>query len=142
MSWAGLFTLVHVIAFAAWALLLIGPRGPRTAAIILYFGVGLLCLAYTVMFASQAGALRPADFMSIGGIKSLFARDGGVVLGWTHYLALDLFTGQWIAKDADHKGFSRIAQTPILILTLLAGPIGLLVWMFIRERRARQSARS
>ena len=140
MDWAGLFTLVHVIAFAAWALLLIGPRGARTAAITLYFGVGLLCLAYTAMFLSQLGAMRPGHFISIEGIRTLFSRDGGIVLGWTHYLALDLFIGQWIAKDADHKGFSRLAQAPVLLLTLLAGPIGLLVWLVIRERRARRAA--
>jgi len=140
MSWGALFTLVHVVAFAAWALLLVGPRGLRTAAIILYLGVGILCLAYAAMFIGQVNVMRPAHFMSIEGIRTLFSRDGGIVLGWTHYLALDLFTGQWIAKDADHKGFSRLAQAPLLFLTLLVGPIGLLIWLVIRERRARRTA--
>jgi len=141
MPWGGLFTFVHVIAFAGWAFLLFGPRGQRTAAIILYFGVGLLCLTYAVMFASELRAIAAGDFLSIEGIRSLFASDAGIVIGWTHYLAFDLFIGQWIAKDADHKGYSRLAQTPILLLTLVAGPIGLLVWLAVRERRARASAR-
>jgi hypothetical protein len=141
MPWNGLFTFIHVIAFAGWALLLFGPRGPRTAAIILYFGVGLLCLAYAAMFVSEFRAMAGGDFMSIDGIRLLFASDGGIVIGWTHYLAFDLFIGQWIAKDADHKGVSRIVQMPILLLSLLAGPIGLLIWLVIRERRAR-AARS
>ena len=141
MPWGGLFTFVHVIAFVGWALLLLGPRGQRTAAIILYFGVGLLCLAYAAMFATEFRAVAGGDFLSIEGIRSLFASDAGIVIGWTHYLAFDLFIGQWIAKDADHKGFSRIAQVPILLLTLLAGPIGLLIWLVIRESRARASAR-
>ena len=94
------------------------------------------------MFASQFGSIVAGDFLSIEGIRSLFASDGGVVIGWTHYLAFDLFIGQWIAKDADHKGVSRIAQVPVLILTFLAGPIGLLVWLVVRERRARAAARS
>jgi hypothetical protein len=63
--------------------------------------------------------------------------DGGMVLGWTHYLAFDLFVGLWIARDADAKGFSRLAQLPVLFLVLMAGPIGLLVWLIVRERRAR-----
>ena len=63
--------------------------------------------------------------------------DGGIVLGWTHYLAFDLFVGLWIARDADAKGFSRLVQLPILFFTLMAGPIGLLLWLVIRERRAR-----
>ena len=141
MPWAGLFTFVHVVALAGWALLFLAPRSPRVASYVLYLCVGMICLTYTVMFASQLGSIAGGDFLSIEGIKALFASDGGVVIGWTHYLAFDLFIGQWIAKDADHKGFSRVAQAPILLLTLLAGPIGLLIWLVARERRARASIR-
>ncbi len=141
MPWGGLFTFVHVVALAGWLLVFLAPRGPRAASYVLYLCVGLLCLAYMVMFVSQAGIIVRGDFLSIEGIRALFASDAGIVIGWTHYLAFDLFIGQWIAKDADHKGFSRIAQAPILLLTLLAGPIGLLIWLVMRERRARASAR-
>ena len=142
MPWGSLFTFVHVVAVAGWAMLFFLPRGPRVAAYLLYLCVGLLCLAYAVMFASQFGAIASGDFLSIEGIRALFQSDSGIVIGWTHYLAFDLFIGQWIAKDADHKGFSRIVQAPILLLTLLAGPIGLLVWLIIRERRARAVSRA
>jgi hypothetical protein len=70
----------------------------------------------------------------------LFMSDGGIVLGWTHYLAFDLFVGLWISRDADAKGFSRLTQLPFLFMTFLAGPIGLLAWLVIRERRARAAA--
>lgn len=141
MSWPTLFNATNGLALAAWALLIVGPHSPRMAAIILYFGVGLLCLAYTVMFASQIESVFQADFTGVDGIRALFATDAGIVIGWTHYLAFDLFIGQWIAKDADQKGFSRVAQAPILLLTLFAGPIGLLLWLTMRERRARAAAR-
>ena len=68
---------------------------------------------------------------SIEGIRALFQSDGGIVLGWTHYLAFDLFTGLWIARDADAKGFSRLVQLPFLAATFLAGPIGLLSWLYL-----------
>ena len=142
MPWEGLFTFVHVVALVGWVLLFLAPRGPRVAAYVLFLCVGLLCLTYAVMFTSQFGSIVAGDFLSIEGIRALFAGDGGIVIGWTHYLAFDLFIGQWIAKDADHKGVSRIAQVPVLILTFLAGPIGLLVWLVVRERRARAAARS
>lgn len=142
MSWGGLFIFVHVVALAGWAMLFVLPRGQRVAAYVLYLCVGLLCLTYAVMFASRFKAIIVGDFLSIDGLKALFATDAGIVIGWTHYLAFDLFIGQWIAKDADHKGFSRLAQAPVLLLTLLAGPIGLLVWLVMRERRARAVARA
>ena len=139
--WDSLFILTNAIAFAGWAMLAFLPRKPMVMASILFLGVGLLCLAYTAMFAVQATAIVSGDFTSIEGIRSLFATDGGIVLGWTHYLAFDLFIGQWIARDADNKGFHRLFQLPFLFLTLMAGPIGLLLWLFVRESRARALAR-
>ena len=151
MGWATIFSITNMIALIAWLLLAVGPRGPKTGAIILYLGVGLLCLAYAVMFgllfgglvdpARVAGATGQGGFTSIEGIRALFMSDGGIVVGWTHYLAFDLFVGQWIAKDADNKGFSRWVQLPVLFITLMAGPIGLLLWLIVRERRARRAAR-
>ena len=142
MAWGGLFVFVHAVALAGWALLFFAPRGPRVASYVLYLSVGVLCLTYAVMFGSRIQDIIAGDFLSIDGLKALFATDAGIVIGWTHYLAFDLFVGQWIAKDADHKGFPRLAQVPLLLLTLLAGPIGLLVWLVLRERRARSVARA
>lgn len=152
MNWDTLFTLTNAWAMIGWAALAFLPRGPRILALILYGGVLLLCLAYAVMFVTLFGNLvdpgrvpgaAEVDFSNynIAGIRALFMSDGGIVLGWTHYLAFDLFTGLWIARDADNKGFSRILQAPILFLTLMAGPIGLLVWLVIREPAARRQAR-
>jgi hypothetical protein len=151
MDWDTIFSLVNAIAVLAWIVLLFLPRGPRLMALVLYLGVGLLCFAYVAMIvgmhAGWLDAARPAgspppnilDY-NIVGLQNLFVSKGGLVMGWTHYLALDLFTGLWIAKDADHKGFSRIAQAPVLLLTFAAGPVGLLIWLLVRERRARRAA--
>jgi hypothetical protein len=141
MNWTSLFIALNVIAFAGWAMLAFLPRRPIVMAIILFFGVGLLCLAYGIMFAFHVRGILAGDFLSIDGIRALFASDAGIVIGWTHYLAFDLFVGQWIARDADNKGFHRLVQLPFLFVTLLAGPIGLLLWLLARERRARAVAR-
>jgi hypothetical protein len=146
--WQALFSFTNVVALIAWAVLVLAPRRPAPLAIVLYLGVGLLCLVYAASFVAlfsgwadpvrEAGVPPPslADY-SVAGLKPFFRSDGGIVVGWTHYLALDLFTGLWIARDADHKGFARLTQAPILLLTFLAGPFGLLVYLVVRERRAR-----
>ena len=148
MSWQTLFTLTNVVALAGWAMLAALPRSKTVYSVVLYACVGLLCLAYAAMFVAlfggmadpvrAAGAGEPnlADY-SVEGLRALFMSDGGIVLGWTHYLAFDLFVGLWVARDADSKGFGRWLQLPILFFTLMAGPIGLLIWLIVRERRAR-----
>jgi hypothetical protein len=150
-GWSALFALTNVVAMAGWAWLAFGPRGDTARAFVLHGGVGLLCVVYVLLFAGLFGGfLDPArvpgsaepdlaDY-SISGLRALFMSDGGLVLGWTHYLALDLFTGQWIARDADRKGWSRSAQVPVLFLTLMAGPLGLLVWLALRRLRPGRAA--
>lgn len=150
--WTTIFGATNLVALAAWAILLFLPRKPVAMAAVLYLGVGLLCLVYAVLLALlvtgaadpvRDAGLPPVDLAdySVAGIKSLFRSDGAIVLGWTHYLAFDLFVGLWIARDADAKQFSRLAQAPVLLATFLAGPLGLFVWLAIRERRARALGR-
>jgi Domain of unknown function (DUF4281) len=147
IEWAGLFSMVNVMALIAWAGLIALPRWPALLSGILYLGVGLLCLIYAVCLIGLLSGLIPnpdgggADFTTIAGVRSIFASDAGVTVGWTHYLAFDLFVGLWIARDADAKGVSRFIQAPILIATFMAGPLGLLIWLALREPAARRQGR-
>ena len=123
------------------------PRWPALLSAVLYLGVGLLCLIYATGLIGVVSGLIPnpggggMDFSTIAGIRAIFATDGGVTIGWTHYLAFDLFTGLWIARDADAKGISRLIQAPILLATLMAGPLGLGIWLLAREPAARRQGR-
>ena len=146
--WQAMFSFTNAVVVIAWLILAFLPRKPLAMTAVLYLGVGLLCLCYTAMFAAlvfggvdpgQVAGSQPyvASDYSIAGLRKLFMSDGGLVIGWTHYLAFDLFTGLWIARDADNKEFSRAAQLPFLFATFMAGPLGLFTWLIVRERRAR-----
>ena len=149
MSWDSLFSLTNAVAMLGWLALAILPRKPLTLSAVLYLGVGLLCLAYATLFVLSvgqwidpvrvAGTAEPdlLDY-SIAGLRPWFMSDGGIVIGWTHSLAFDLFVGLWIARDADAKGVGRLGQLPFLFVTLMAGPIGLLSWLLFREIRSRR----
>lgn len=138
--WPAIFGATNLVALAAWSVLIVLPRKPFPLALVLYAGVALLCLVYTAGLASVLlhGGGPGGDFTRMEGVRAIFATDAGVAIGWTHYLALDLFTGLWIARDADAKGFSRLFQAPFLAVTFIAGPVGLLAWLIVRERRARE----
>ena len=149
--WDSIFGATNLLAMVMWAMLILLPRWPALLAAVLYVGVGILCLVYSVgLIGILTGGFDPGatgasggspDFTTIEGVRAIFASDAGVTIGWTHYLAFDLFAGLWIARDADGKGFSRFVQAPILLATFLAGPLGLLAWLVIRERRARAAGR-
>lgn len=146
IDWNLAFNAVNLLAMTAWAALILLPRWPVLLSALLYFGIGLLCLIYALGLIGVLSGLLPAgeggaDFSTIAGVRAIFASDAGVTIGWTHYLAFDLFVGLWIARDGDAKGISRFIQAPILLATFVAGPLGLLVWLALREPAARKQGR-
>ena len=146
MDWSLVFNAANLLAMAAWLALIVLPRWPALLSALLYLGVGLLCLVYAVCLIGVLSGMIPAcgggaDFTTIAGVRAIFASDAGVTIGWVHYLAFDLFVGLWIARDGDAKKISRLIQAPILLATFIAGPVGLLVWLAVREPAARRKGR-
>ncbi|MEM9501338.1 MAG: ABA4-like family protein [Pseudomonadota bacterium] len=146
MDWGFVFSAVNMLALVAWIALIVLPRWPALMSGVMYLGVGLLCFIYACGLIGVVSGLLPnegggaIDF-SIPGVRGFFGSDAGVTIGWTHYLAFDLFVGLWVARDADAKFFSRWVQAPILFATFMAGPLGLFIWLLVRERRARAKGR-
>jgi hypothetical protein len=147
IDWGMVFNAVNLLALIAWAALILLPRWPALLSGVLYLGVGLLCLIYASGLIGVVSGIIPnpdgggADFSTIAGVRAIFGSDAGVTIGWTHYLAFDLFVGLWIARDADAKGVSRLVQAPVLLATFVAGPLGLGVWLLAREPAARRQGR-
>lgn len=147
MEWAFLFNAVNLLALTGWTALILLPRWPALLSAVLYLGVGLLCLVYAGGLVGVLSGVLPntggggADFSTIAGVRAIFAGDAGVTIGWTHYLAFDLFVGLWIARDGDAKNISRLVQAPVLLATFLAGPLGLGIWLLLREPVARRQGR-
>ena len=122
--------------------------------LILFPGCALLCGAYITLWVLTLGHFidlggtpsGSVSLLSITGIRTFFATDAGLMVGWMHYLAIDLYAGIWMARDADSKGVSRLAQTPLLSVTFALAPISVLTWLIIRKsgepRLATQLARA
>ena len=72
-----------------------------------------------------------ASFSSLAGVMAGFDGEWTTLAGWTHYLCFDLFVARWIVRDAPDAGYKL---SPILVLTLMFGPVGLLVYSALRGR--------
>ena len=73
-----------------------------------------------------------AGFGSLKQVSVLFSSPYALLAGWIHYLAFDLFTGAWEARDADRLGISRWLVAPCLFLTFMFGPAGLALYLLLR----------
>ena len=127
-----IFNAASLIAIIGWACLALAPvaRIPlvRTARIV----SGVLALAYLVQLFATSQPVEGGSFTSLAGIVALFTMPGNVMLGWTHFLAFDLFVGAWEVEDAGAIGLTHWVVLVTLLLTFLLGPVGLLTYALIR----------
>lgn len=148
MDWDLLFAVTNAVAVAGWLALALLPRTDRILGAVLVAAIGLLCAIYLVMFVGLmggmadpgrgGGGMAPPFEYTVDGLKAAFAARGVIVLGWTHYLAFDLFVGLWIARDADQRRVGRLVQLPFFVTTFIAGPIGLIAWLAARRPLTRR----
>ena len=71
-------------------------------------------------------------YSGLNGLYSMFANEAFLLIFWLHFLAISLFTGAWITRDSQRHMIPRIFVIILLILTYFTGPVGLLVYWFIR----------
>ena len=141
MNWDMIFGLANAWALLGWLILACAPKRERVVPLVFFEGAVFLAGLYAGLiiplmagWISDGGPVGrpPADFTTLAGVMALFDSPGGATIGWIHYLAFDLFVGIWIARNADAHNISRWLQAPILFFTLMAGPIGLLLYLLLR----------
>ena len=71
-------------------------------------------------------------YSGIDGLYSMFANETLLLIFWLHFLSISLFTGAWIVRDGKRYLMPKIILIPSLILTYFTGPIGLVIYWFIR----------
>jgi Domain of unknown function (DUF4281) len=100
----------------------------------------LLCVLYIVQMLTIT-EMTGGGFSTLAGVTALFSKAGNVMMGWTHYLAFDLFIGSWEVEDAPKRGIPHWVMIPILFLTLMMGPIGLLAYFIVRFGKSQLAKR-
>ena len=136
-----LFDIANATALIGWLMLVLAPL-KRTWLVPGARVVGvLLALTYSILLiqAVASGGMSESggDFTSLAGVTALFARPEGVLVGWVHYLAFDLWVGAWAVEDAYKRGLKHWAVVPCLVFIFLAGPLGLLLYLAARSSLAR-----
>ncbi len=140
MAWETLFSLANLWPLPFWLLLAFGPRSELMGKIVMFGGVAPLAVTYAVflvlLVSGQIDPLGPpglsTDMTKLEGVMGIFASRGGATVGWIHYLAFDLLTGLWVARNAARHGMHRVLQGVILFFVLMAGPLGLTMYLAAR----------
>ena len=126
-----IYSACSTLAIIGWLALVLAPLNRGYATPFARGAALILAVAYfTQLFTITQDT--GGDFITLAGVSALFTVPGNVMLGWTHYLAFDLFIGSWEVEDAAQRGIPHWLVIPCLGLTFMFGPIGLLAYFIIR----------
>lgn len=128
MSLNSFYWVANIWALVGWVVLLLYPIVPAKG--LLFAGIGMplgLSVAYmcSVFFALPHFS---GGFGSIESLTHLYQYPVAVLAGWIHYLAFDLFLGGWQVRRARAIGLPVTVVIPCLLLTLVFGPVGFLLF--------------
>lgn len=138
MSPDGLFAFFNVAVLPAWVLLAVAPGWIWTRRLVNAVWIPFLLTAvYLCALVSAGPPPEGAGFSTLAGVMVLFTSPMAVLAGWVHYLAFDLFVGSWEARDAQRHGIGRGWMILPLFSTLMAGPVGLSLYLAIRWVKTR-----
>ena len=71
-------------------------------------------------------------YSGLDGLYSMFANESLLLIFWLHFLALSLFLGAWMTRDAKKFFIPKIILIPSLIITYFTGPVGLVIYWLLR----------
>lgn len=142
-----LFDLAFYLAAPLWLLLIFAPRWrwtlrlARSPLTVLPILAAYLTMAVPVFPELWAAVSSP----SLDGFRELMALANGAGAIWAQVIAWDLLLGQWMFLEARRLNLHPLLMGPLLVLTILLSPIGLLIFLALRAvrsgtSRARESA--
>jgi Domain of unknown function (DUF4281) len=127
-----IFRIVNLIAIIPWLFMMVLPKTDITKTIINSHVFPLvLALVYAFYIFTTFGK-SGGNFMTLEGVEKLFSKREVLLAGWVHYLVFDLFVGAWEWRDALQNNISHWILAPCLVLTLMFGPVGFLIYFVVR----------
>lgn len=149
-----LFTLAFPLAAPFWALMILAPGWSVTRRVIASpLIVVPPALVYAVAVLPNLATVFPAVAdPTAAGVAALLGTPLGAAAGWAHFIAFDLFVGRWIycdsyssrhpTPDARERRIHPLVMAPVLVLTILLAPLGLLAYLALRAGLTRASRRA
>ena len=135
LSYDMISSIASNLAILGWIGIVLLPKSDLVVKVIARLAIpGLMAVLYITLLATHWGDVPEGGGLgSINEMQLFFSVDGLMVVGWMHFMAWDLFVGTWQVEDSQRHGIHHLMILPALAATFLVGPVGLLVYLGIRE---------
>jgi hypothetical protein len=71
-------------------------------------------------------------YLGLDSLSELYDNESLRLMFWLHFLAISLFVGSWISRDCQRHMVPKILSIPCIAITYFSGPVGIVVYWFIR----------
>ncbi|MEV5160627.1 ABA4-like family protein [Streptomyces sp. NPDC053728] len=97
----------------------------------------LTVLPLLLLWAVMAAPVFPELWAAVSspdldGFRDLTSLANGAGAVWAQVIAWDLLLGQWMFLESRRLGLSPLVTGPLLVLTILLSPLGLVVLLVLR----------
>tara|TARA_E500000331_G_C16678934_1_gene464562 strand:- start:7 stop:480 length:474 start_codon:yes stop_codon:yes gene_type:complete len=138
LTFKNIYFLINLGVIPFWILLLITPNSKITQIFVNSIFLPFI-LSATYIYVIYQAILLDEPFLDIfnlylgfENLYTLFATESFLLIFWIHFISINLFLGSWISKDALKYNISRSIVLIPLIVTYFSGPLGLVIYWFLR----------
>ena len=131
-----LWTNLGILPF--WLMLIFIPNS-RITQIFVNSIIAPLILAAAVIYVIYQAVLIEEPiydifnlYLSLDNLYTIFASESLLLVFWIHFLAINLFLGSWVSRDALRYNIPKFLSGISLISIYFTGPFGLVLYWFIR----------
>ncbi|MCX4968330.1 ABA4-like family protein [Streptomyces sp. NBC_00654] len=137
-----LFEITFYLTAPFWLLMIFAPRWATTTRIV---SSPLTVLPVLAVYLVLALPVFPELWTAVSNpdidaFRDLAALGNGAGALWAQVIAWDLLLGQWMFLQARKLAVSPLVMGPLLVLTILLSPFGLLIFLAIRAVRQAKGA--
>lgn len=140
MTPSTLFTLMNILSAAGWILILVISRFWKDAdKLLVCIVVAILAAAYSYFnFAHIGEAGGIAGFATFEGVTKIFSNPWLIDAAWAHIVGIDLILGMLIKNNAAKHSIPYGLVVIVLLVTIVFGPLGLLLYLLVRWLKTKQ----
>ena len=137
-----LWTNLGILPF--WLMLIIIPNSKITQILInsvilpLILSIAYVYIIYQAVLLDDPLIDIFKLYLSLDDLYAIFSTESFLLIFWIHFVALNLFLGSWVSKDAVKYNISRGLALIPLVLIYFTGPVGLILYWFVRVFYAKK----
>nr|WP_277351213.1 ABA4-like family protein [Micromonospora sp. HNM0581] len=128
--------MTFAVAAPFWVLMILLPNWAATHRIIQSPLIVAPAVAiYAILVVPAFGEVLPVVVSpTLDGVQGLLGGTDGAAAAWAHFIAFDLFVGRWAWLDSRERKVPPLVMAPVLVSTILVGPLGLAGYLAVRTR--------